>query len=168
MSCTQEDFVNADLLVCENGSVWDTTNIKEPKNLSKPLQEKNIPINFFDTFYYSSYDSFNILGGPTGLWGTMNYKEFEECEISGFYSWIGTKKFKNCEFEWFHDGRTFYFNAKGNVYSRTAKEPFYEIVWENRQIIQLNGGTDSRSNFSGCLLDNGQVWVKDNPENEIF
>ena len=107
MSCAQEDFVNADLLVCENGSVWDTSNIKEPKNLSKPFQEKNIPINFvFDLFYYSNTDdTSNILGGPTGLWGTINCKEFEKCEISGFYSWRGTKEFKNCEFEWFRDGQ---------------------------------------------------------------
>ena len=61
-----------------------------------------------------------------------------------------------------------HFNAKGNVYSRINKEPFYELVWENRQIIQMNGGMANDSNFSGCLLDNGQVWALDNSEFEIF
>ena len=167
---SKEDFVNADILVCENASVWDTSNIKEPKNLSKPFQEKKITINFALPGFHSKYhaDTSDILGGPTGLWATENFNEFEKCEISGFYSWIVTKEFKNCEFEWFHNNETFYFNAKGNVYSRINKEPFYEMVWENRQIIQMNGGMANDSNFSGCLLDNGQVWALDNSEFEIF
>ena len=85
---SKEHFVNADLLVCENGSVWNTINIKEPKNFSKPLLEKNISINFLlPTFYSALCTECDILGGPTGLWATIGSKEFEECEISGFYSW---------------------------------------------------------------------------------
>ena len=106
---SKEDFVNADILVCEDGSVWDTSNIKEPKNLSKPFQEKKITINFVLPGFYSKYhaDTCDILGGPTGLWPTENFNEFEKCEISGFYSWIVIKEFKNCEFEWFHNNETF-------------------------------------------------------------
>ena len=166
VTLSKEKFVNADLLVCENGSVWDTSNIKEPKNLSKPFQEKNIPINFVDSFYYSQTEC-HVFGGPTGLWATINAPRFEECkEIPGFYTWIGAKEFKNCEFEWFGTYETFYFNAKGNVYSKTTKEPFYAIVWENRQIIQLNGSANE--SFSGCLLDNGQVWVLDHHDMDLF
>ena len=132
---SKEKFVNADLLVCENGSVWDTSNIEEPKNLSKPFQEKNIPINFV---LYSYETESHVLGGPTGLWATINDQGFEECkEIPGYYTWMGATEFNNCELEWFGTYATYYFNAKGNVYSTNTKEPYYAIVWENRQIIQF-------------------------------
>ena len=60
-----------------------------------------------------------------------------------------------------------YFNAKGNVYSKALNDTFYKLVWENRQIVQLNGGREEET-FSGCLLDNGQVWVKDSPSMTLF
>ena len=166
-----DEFVNPDLVVCDNGSVWSTINIKEPKNLSKAFQEKKISINFVQgsAYSYNQDGESYILGGPTGLWSNSEGSEFEECkEIPGFYSWMGVKDFKNCEFEWFfHNFDTYYFNAKGNVYSKTPDEPYYELVWENRQIIQLNGGQEDET-FRGCLLDNGEVWVQNNPNMDCF
>ena len=131
--------------------------LKNQKNVSKPFQEKNISINFVRGFYFPGSSSYE-LGGPTGLWSNSKGKEFEECkEIPGFYSWRGVKDFKNCEFEWFCNfPRLYYFNAKGNVYSQTSDEPYYKLVWENRQIIQSNAGMED-GGFKGCLLDNGEV-----------
>ena len=153
------EFVNSDLLVCDNGSVWGTFDIKEPKNVSKPFQEKNISINFVSGSYSPYHPSYR-LGGPTGLWSNKKDEGFEECkEIPGFYSWRGVKDFKNCEFEWFCNFE--YFNAKGNVYLQTSDDPYYKLVWKNRQIIQLNAGKDEEI-FKGCLLDNGEVWIQHN------
>ena len=162
-----EEFVNSDLLVCYNGSVWSTFNIKEPKNLAKAFQEKNIAINFVQGYYLHDRGWYS-LGGPTGLWSNSKDSGFEECkEFPGLYSWSPVKKFKNCEFEWFHSFDAYYFNAKGNVYSGTPDAPYFKLVWENRQIIQLNGGQEDDP-FNGCLLDNGEVWVQRNPDMEVF
>ena len=159
--------INSDLVVCENGTVWGTSYINEPTNFAKPFQDKRITINFVHILPDSIME-WCTFGGPTGLWSNLQLHGFEECEIPRFYSWIGKKDFKNCELEWFgiDNHRANYFNAKGNVYALTKVEPFYELVWENRQLIQLTGGIEDNT-YCGCLLDNGEVWVQDSPTIEL-
>ena len=85
------------------------------------------------------------------------------------YVWKGVKDFIDYEFQWFSINSPYqrYFNAKGNVYTQIDEEPFYELVWENCQILQLNGGRENAC-FNVCLLDNGQVWAIDNDDYDIL
>lgn len=109
------------------------------------------------------------LGVPTGLWSSREKEGFEKSkESSELYSWRGVKDFKNCDLHWFfrYPGN-YYFNAKGNVYSISSIEPFYELVWENCQILQLTSGLNDDC-FACCLLDNGKIWVTDDPNYDFF
>ena len=169
--------VNFDLLACENGTVWYTCeSAPEPTNIAKEFQKRNVPINFAakaTTDRKGEKIAIFYLGGPTGLFS--NYKSkliSEKSDVPGYSCWEGAKDFENCDLRWFNPEiacysppKCFYFNAKGNVYRTTERKPFYQLVWKNRSILQLNGPGPQINGFSACYLTNGEVWIQDNPCN---
>lgn len=140
-----------DILACTNGTVWLTDNKNEHKDLAKEFGE-HVTINYAE---FSRLEDKLTLGGPTGVWCVS---EFDR-EKQRLKSWRGAKYFTNCELQWFFEGN--YFNAKGNVYSNSAIEPFFNLRWENCQILQFTAGV-ADGHYLGILLDNGQVWVANN------
>ena len=164
--------VNFDLLACENGTVWYTCeSAPEPTNIAKEFQARNIPINFAAKAWAWNETIF-FLGGPTGLFSNFNSKlTAEKSDVPDYFCWEGAKDFRDCDLRWFNPEvngfeppRCFYFNAKGNVYRTTEQKPFYQLVWKNCSILQLNAGPQ-KNGYLGCYLSNGEVWVKENPDN---
>ena len=164
----QEGFGSyTDVYLGEDGTIWSGL-AEEPCETSTLMKSQNIHINFL-----SEINGSLTLGGVDGLWSQFGERliSFEqETKIPGFYSWKGAKDFKDYNLQWFSVTfcTNFYFNAKGNAYRITNKEPFYELVWENSQILQFNAGPPDVDHFQACLLDNGQVWVIDNSKYYIF
>ena len=171
--------VNFDLLACENGTVWYTCEAApEPTNIAKEFQERNIPINFAakaEGIDWGKKKKIAIfyLGGPTGLFSNFKSKLIsEKSDVPGYFCWEGANDFKDCDLRWFNPDvasysspSCFYFNANGNVYRTTGQKPFYQLVWKNSSILQLNAGAPATHGYSACYLSNGEVWVQDNPCN---
>ena len=160
--------VEPDLIVCENSAVFEfsSVNITPEDNFTTLFQEHGISINcavkfFMRRKYLSCAHATYFLGGPTGFWSSFCIDEsFSKWTVSpDYFIWKGAKDFKDDNLQWFLN-IGFYFNAKNNVYEVTNKEPFYEIVWENLQIVQMSGNDW----YHGCLLNNGEFWVKNDLE----
>ena len=163
MDCVAKDFIP-----CENAVFELTPTSTEPNNFITLFQDHDIQIHCAHGFYEtiegetSKHLVYTCFGGPTGLWSTYSEGEpFSEWSISTkYFIWQALKDFKDDNLQWFLMDQGYYFNAKNNVYQLTGKEPFYELIWENRQIVQISG--QESLYIHGCLLNNGEFWVKDN------